>query len=170
VQSFASASRVEFAHKHGLGWPEPTLYFPFANGCNKNWRSGRERKLGRLGSLEALQQAKKLGWQCSSYVALGVAQSHCLPKLQWLLNTVAWVHDEIVSNAALAANIEALRWLKAEQDVKFRDAVPFNAYKHLHVLQYFVSEGCAVDPEEACLLCSSTACRYISGTYLALAI
>jgi hypothetical protein len=60
------------------------------------------------------------------------------------------MHDEIVSNAALAANIEALRWLKAEQDVKFYDKVPFNAYKHLHVLQYFVSEGCAVDAEKAC--------------------
>eukprot|EP00953_Heterococcus_sp_UTEX-ZZ885_P010080 5889-Heterococcus_DN1.PRE.2 len=95
MQAFASASRVKFADKHGLGWPEPSLYCPFANGCNEDWRSGRERELGRLGSLEALQQAKQLGWRCSSYVALGAAQSHCLPKLQWLLNTVVWMHDEI---------------------------------------------------------------------------
>jgi hypothetical protein len=87
--------------------------------------------------------------QCSSHVALSAAQSNCLPKLQWLLNTVAWVHSEIVSAAAAGANIDALRWLKT-QGVKFGDTVPFNAHKYMHVLQYFVSEGCVVDPEEAC--------------------
>jgi hypothetical protein len=123
------------------------LYYP--GGGSEDWRSGRERRLGLFGSLEALQQAEKLGMQCSSYVAIGAAQSHCLPKLQWLLKTVAWMDRDIVSAAALGANIVGLRWLKT-RDVKFYDKVPFNAYKHLHVLQYFVSEGCAVDAEEAC--------------------
>jgi hypothetical protein len=148
VQVFASVSRLLAAHAQGLHWLQPNRY-PSGE-CWEDWRSSRERELGQYGSLEALQQAEKLGMKFTPYMVLGAAKAHCLPKLKYLLKKAAWVHsDEVIGAAAEGANIEGLKWLKT-QGMKFGKTVPFNGYKHMQVLQYFLAEGCVVEPDEAC--------------------
>jgi hypothetical protein len=148
VQAFTSVSRLLAAHAQGLQWLEP-----FPNPPDErydDWGSTREKHLGQHCSLEALQQAEKLGMQFTPYMVLGAAKSHCLPKLQYLLKKAGQVKsDDIVGAAAEGADLDALRWLKA-QGMKFDKTVPLNSYEHLHMLQYFLAEGCVVEPDDTC--------------------
>jgi hypothetical protein len=69
---FASAARVRLAGQWGLHIDKPHTY-------------GRLRRCaGRVGDVEALQAAHKLGLPYSHDVVRGAAQSGCLDKLKWL--------------------------------------------------------------------------------------
>jgi hypothetical protein len=142
--AFTSATRVRLASLWGLY----RLHFDQAP------TYGRLRRCaGRVGDVEALQAAHKLGLPYSHDVVRGAAESGCLDKLKWLYKEQSWtllpMPKDITGDAAAGGSIEMLRWLK-ETGFTFTQSTSYKAAgraKNLHVLQYLLAEGCPWHPE-----------------------
>jgi hypothetical protein len=119
---FASASRVKAARAHGFPWDPPLTEF--------SWEGRGLAIAGAHGSRDALLAAKALGMPWTQHITRGVARvPHSLAKLQWLVTEAGcpWDAKALISAASYNGGL-----------------------KHMHVLQYFLSEGCKVDKAQAC--------------------
>jgi hypothetical protein len=83
-------------------------------------------------------------------LAEGVALSHCLPKLQWLLTETACPrkYEQLLNVAAEAGDVATLRWHRTQGAVP--RVVLFEHVKTMPVLQYHLEVDAIIDDEDAC--------------------
>jgi hypothetical protein len=120
--AFTSAARVRLAGLWGFNFGRPHT-------------NGRLRRCaGRVGDVEALQAAHKLGLPYSHDVVCGAAESGCLDKLKWLYKEQSWtllpMPHSIAAWAAAGGSIEMLRWLK-ETGVTFTHSTSYKQQEEL---------------------------------------
>ena len=100
--------------------------------------------------MAALQAAVELGKPLHAELAEGVAESQCLPKLQWLLTETDCprAYILILNVASEGGDVATLRWLRTQGVVP--DLVQFDSVSTMPVLQHYLEVDAIVDEEEAC--------------------
>jgi hypothetical protein len=144
AQVFASASRVRAAHAHGFKWDPPLTEY--------SWEGRGLAVAGSRGTREALLAAKELGMPWTQQITRGATRApQSLQKLQWLVTEAGcpWDAKTQVSAASFSGELDTLRWLKV-QGAEFPAKITLAGLKHMHVLQFFLAEGCKVDKAQAC--------------------